>query len=359
MFVNEYEEVRPEAITEVSGAFPLVGSKRSLVRAFKGRFCFDFGLATSCLKTTVSLTEGESYGLGVSVGAQWGSISHNMTYTMERTYTYEVGECDSASPVLTFDDAELHVYEGRRSFLGMSWGHNETRFIPGRRPVLCGNKVNDDPVCGCSSDRPPTGNTDDRHTMEREAPISRTLRTSTFSAAPLGSPAPDPDEAVVQASQMLEEAVGDSEEVALIGMGGETTRLNGPRSNPDSLQPILLSTDCNAGLRGRLLIRERDPHFPLLAVTPPSAAASGEVTLYLDEQGHLVRFLEQPAHVLVAQFTSVWAGVDFSEIPAGTSGLLELRLTDYAGQQVGQPMRQRFDVIQQPVRAAAEVLVPA
>lgn len=347
MFVNDYKEVESGEVATVVGGPPLLGSERSMVRAFQGRFCFDFGLATSCLKTTVSLKEGESHALQVSVGGKWGSVSHAITYVMERTISYEVGECESVSPVLMYDNSELQVFEVTRSFLGFSWRYNETVFVPGGRPVLCGNRVFDDPACGCSSDRPPTGDPNDRISVDYVPALSRILRTSSFAAAP-AAPAPDPEEAVNHGSQLLEESIGDVREVGVVGVDGEVAWL-APEASPDEARPILLSSDCNAALRGRIHITERDPHHPLFAVMPEVGSADGVVTVHLDERGGLVEFLRQPAMVLNNDFTTIWTGVDFSDIPAGTSGLLELQMTDALGDYVGQPMRQPFDVIHQPV----------
>ena len=358
MFENDYEEIPLPERAEVSGAPPLLGSERSAVRAFRGRFCFDFGLATKCLKTTVSLREGETHALKVSVGGEWGSISHDITYEMERTITYEVGECDSVTPVLMYDDSELQIHEVRRSFLGFSWRYNETHFIPGGRPVLCGNQTYDDQACGCASDRPPTGDPNDRVAVRNGDTPSRALRTSSFAADP-GAPAPDPDEAVTHAAQVLDESVGDPQDVGIIGLDGEPAWVG--REPAAGVRPILLSSDCNASLRGKILIAERDSHYPLLAVMPGNQAVEGMVTMYLDEHSEsgLVRFLDQPARVLTNGFATVWAGIDFSDIRAGTSGMLELRLLDHHSDQLGEPLRQPFDVIEQPVAAAAQALVPA
>jgi hypothetical protein len=348
MFVSDYREVGHGEVRDVIGGPPLLGAERSMVRAFQGRFCFDFGLATSCLKTTVSLKEGESYALKVSVGGQWGSISHDLTYAMERTISYEVGECDSVSPVLMYDDSELHVFEVTRSVLGFSWRYNETVFVPGGRPVLCGNRIFDDPACGCSSDRPPTGDPNDRVSVNDMPIPSRILRTSSFAAAP-AAPAPDPEEAVTSGSQLLEESIGDLREVGIVGVDGEVAWLTPEAASPEVARPTLLSSDCNAALRGRIHITERDPNHPLFAVMPEVGGAGGIVTVYLDEHGGLVEFLRQPAIALSNEFTTIWAGVDFSDIRAGTAGLLELQMTDAFGDHVGQPMRQPFDVIHQPV----------
>jgi hypothetical protein len=348
MFVSDYREVDGGEMWKVVGGPPLLGSERSLVRAFQGRFCFDFGLATSCLKTTVSLKEGESHALTLSVGGKWGSVSHGITYVMERTITYEVGECDSASPVLTYDDSELQVYEVTRSFLGFRWRSNETVFAPGRRPVLCGNRIYDDPNCGCASDRAPTGDPNDRVATREEPVPSRILRTNSFTTTP-AAPAPDPEEAVTTGARVLEESTGGPGDVGIVGLDGNIAWLTPALTTPEEARPSLLSSDCNAALRGRIHIIERDPHHPLFAVMPGVEAVDGVVTVHLDEHGGLVEFFTQPAYVLTNDFTTIWAGVDFSEIPAGTSGLLELQLIDALGDFVGRPMQQPFDVVQQPV----------
>jgi hypothetical protein len=358
VFKSDYDEIPAEQASEISAAPPLLGAERTLVRAYRGRFCFDFGLATSCLKTTISLTEGETHSLGLSVGGKWGQVSHDMTYTMERTITYEVDECDSAAPVLKFDDSELQVYELNRFFLGIRWAQTETRFIPGGRPVLCGNKVNDDPACGCASDRPPSGSTDDQQTLHREAEISRILQTATFVPAPQGSPVPDPEEAASYASQLLAESIGDVDRTGIRGLDGSVIWLDRD-TDLTALSPALLSSDCNAALRGRLLVPEKDPHFPLLALMAASPAESGRVTVYLNEGDRLVRFLDQPAYLLADRFLTIWAGIDFSEIPAGASGTLELALRDRHDDPVGRPLRQPFEVMPQPVEADAGALLPA
>ncbi len=59
MFASDYREVELSEVSERRGVPPIFGSERTLVRAYVGRFCFDFGLATACLKTTVSITEGK------------------------------------------------------------------------------------------------------------------------------------------------------------------------------------------------------------------------------------------------------------------------------------------------------------
>jgi len=251
---------------------------------------------------------GETHALKVSVGGKWGSISHDLTYEMERTITYEVGECDSVSPVLKYDDSELQVYEVTKSFLGFSWRYNETVFIPGDRPVLCGNRIYDDPACGCTSDRPPTGDPNDRVALRGGFAPSRILRTNTFTSASAG-PAPDPDEAVTYAAQFLEEAIGDSAGVGIVGLDGVVAWLTPGVVDPQEVHPTLLASDCNAALRGRILIVERDSHHPLFAVMPGSEAVAGEVIVHLDEHGGLVRFLEQPVRVLTSDFTTVWAGL--------------------------------------------------
>ena len=124
----------------------------------------------------MSLNEGETLKLGATVDVKAVALSLEMSFTMERTITYGIGNCDSIAPVLCYDEGIVEVYERTGKLLFMELSANEVVFLQGaKRPFIAGNKILDDPECGCTSTTPASGGDDDRISVELDRSLTRLL----------------------------------------------------------------------------------------------------------------------------------------------------------------------------------------
>jgi hypothetical protein len=163
---------------------------------------------------------------------------------------------------------------------------------------------------------------------------------------------PDPVDAVRQALIVLEQALRPlqsqrPEQVGLVDMHGNVTWFTGRSASAYSPRATLITTDCNATLRGRLAVGEEEGHLPVLAVVPTSDATYGRLTLSVDEGGRLVKYLEEDLYVLADTVAAASASVDFSDFHRGASGQIELELFDSAGEQIMEPLIEEFIVVTQ------------
>jgi hypothetical protein len=150
LFSSAHTEVDLADYAAERGIDPFASAERLLVRVLQGRFCFDLGLAAKCFAATISLTEGEHHELEYSLGTNFGGLKVATEYQFERSLEYNIGDCDSVAPVICYDDAEVLIYELRTNLLVGVWKRNEVIFNPTKRPFIAGNKVLDDPECGCA-----------------------------------------------------------------------------------------------------------------------------------------------------------------------------------------------------------------
>ena len=194
-------------------------------------------------------------------------------------------------------------------------------FIPTTRPFVAGNKVLDDPGCGCAQAAgaaPP----DDRLSLELDAFITRLLSTTTFQVA-TDDPAPDRAEVVRQTLLALESVTAPTqserpERVGITDLHGKVAWLAGPEARQSRSRVILLSVDCNAPVRNTLAVPEDVSDYPLLAVTPNPYVDSGHVSVFLDSGGQEVEYVQEDLEVRAdARASAAWALIDFSHFRGG------------------------------------------
>jgi hypothetical protein len=103
---------------------------RQLFKVYGGRFCFRLGAGVRCGGVNaVLITEGktESLELSATIGGQLPvipiSLQAGVTRSVEVTHTFSqqlgpwsLGPCDSAFPVLCFDNARLRLYRWKKAY---------------------------------------------------------------------------------------------------------------------------------------------------------------------------------------------------------------------------------------------------
>jgi hypothetical protein len=336
----------------------LLSSERRLIRAFRGRFCFDFGVAARCFETSITLTEGETHRLGASLKVGSTSLSLETSYTMERSITYGIGNCDSIAPVLCYDDATVEVFERSAKLLYRDLHANEIVFTPSRgRPFIAGNKILDDPECGCAAG-PPTGGDDDRISVELDRFLTRLFATRELTSGSIDDALDDPAEVPSQALSTLESWVTPTqpdlpEAVGLIDIRGSVKWFSGPLRSSGLPEALLVSHDCNAALRGYLAIPEMEERYPVLLFSTSRYAETAVITLHVQQEEHPVEFLREEMSLRANQMTAAFALVDFHELPQGTSGDIHIQLFNGEGDPVSEPVVEPFRVVTQPVGAGA------
>lgn len=356
MFATQVEEVPVAEHVQAKGIDPFALKGRLLVRVLRGRFCFDLGLAAKCFATNVTLKEGKRYGLELSLGSQLPGLKVSTSYEFERSVEYTIGDCDTIAPVMCYPDAEVLVYELTSDLLAGVWKRNEVVFVPGGRPFIAGNKVLDDPECGCAAPSASGPAPDDRISVELDAFLTRLLATTTFAVKGPDDRIEDRSAIVSQTLLALEENMrpfGESHEerFGLVDMHGRTVWFRGPDSSGILPPIVLLSTDCGASVRGKIAVPEDESDFAVLVVSPSLHAASGEITMFLDEEGREVEYLREDLEVRADTATAAWTSLDFSHFGHGSSGRIEVNLFNADGDRTADPLVEPFIVVAQPTAA--------
>lgn len=356
MFATQVEEVPVAEHVQEKGIDPFALRGRSLVRVLRGRFCFDLGLAAKCFATTVTLKEGERRGLELSLGSQLPGLKVSTSYEFERSVEYAIGDCDTIAPVMCYPDAEVLVWEIASDLLAGVWKRNEVVFVPDGRPFIAGNKVLDDPECGCAAPTASSPPPDDRISLDLDAFLTRLLATTTFAVKGPDHRIEDRSAIVSQTLLALEENMRPLQETreerfGLIDIHGHTVWFRGPESSGFRPPIVLLSTDCGASVRGRIAVPEDESDFPVLAVSPSLHAASGEIRMFLNEGGRAIEYLREGLEVRADTATAAWTSLDFSHFHHGTSGRIEVNLFNADGDHTADPLVEPFIVVAQPTAA--------
>src|SRR4051794_20263587 len=119
MFETNLEDIDLGEAAQLAGVDPFVLRDRLLIRALKGRCCFDVGMAMKCFEGEFEIKEGRREGLELRVGPRLAGLKLSTAYEFERRIAYSCGPCDSVSPTLVFDDAYVYVWEVR---VGLAFG---------------------------------------------------------------------------------------------------------------------------------------------------------------------------------------------------------------------------------------------
>lgn len=356
MFVTHYDEVELAQRVSARQLNPVLSSDRRLIQAYRGRFCFDIGVAARCIDTTITLTQGETHTLKLSL-SKIGSLGIERQHKIERTVTYVVGDCDSVDPKVCYDDAEVDIYELSANLAGIHLAANEVMFVPGPgRPFITANKVVDDPDCGCSKG-PGSGDGDDRISLELDRFLIRLLTTTHLQPARIDEPVSASDEIAASAVAMLERMMRPvqpdvREAVGVTDIHGKTNWFVGPFV-AERLQLLsLISHDANAPVRGELLVPVGESEFDVLLVSPVRYAATGTVRLLIDERGRMVDYASSELTIRADLATAAHTRLDFSDFANGAHGELHMQLWNQDGDPVTEPLIEPFNVVTQPIAAS-------
>lgn len=363
MFETALEEQDLADVELLGGIDPFALRDRLLIRHLRGRACFDIGEAMKCWDGSLEITEGRHGGLELTTGPSLANLKLTTAYEFERKLSYSCGVCDSVAPVLVFDDARIHVWEMRPQLLAGLWKHVETVFIPTKRPFIASNKVTDDPECGCASASPPTGGPDDHISLAIEETITRLISSTSLTPSQVEEERPDPSRTASNALMAVQGAIAPfqadrPERVGLMDIRDQVVWFT---EEDDSPLPaaVLLSTDCNAALRGRLAVVADDSDFPLLAVTPGRNASWSRMSLAIERPDRgLVPYEDWETAVASDRVSVAWASVDLSDFPAGSAGEITLELFDHRDQLIAQPLTEAFVIVTEPAFADEALATP-
>lgn len=354
MFESRFEELDVAEHAREGRQSSLLSTDRRLIRAFGGRFCFDFGLSARCFETKITLKEGETHKLGLSLGAAGATFSVEKAYTLERTIEYGIGNCDSIAPVLCYEDAMVEVYERTGKLLFMDLSANEVVFSPGtRRPFIAGNKELDDPECGCANAALARGE-DDRVTVALDDFLTRLFTIRELTPEHGDEPWPDPAEVPRAALSLLDMWLTPSqpdvtEAIGIVDIHGQANWFSGALRSTGLPDVLLVSHDCNASVRGYLAVPEDDHRYPVLVVSTARYAESASLRLLLMEGNNLVEYSSDEMQVAADRASAAFTTLDFGRFPRGTSGEIHVQMLNAAGDPVTKSLIEPFRVVTQPV----------
>lgn len=357
MFETRIDEVDLGEHTRSGGQSSLLSTERRLVRALRGRVCFDFGVSARCFETTVTLAEGETRKLGATVGVRGMQLALETAFKMDRTLTYGIGNCDSIAPVLCYEDATVEVYERTGKLLFMDLAANEVIFSPGpQRPFVAGNKILDDPDCGCASATRASGGDDDRVSVELDHFLTRLFTVRELTPNRADEVRPDRAEMTTAALSVVESWLTPTqpdvpEAVGLVDIHGHVSWFSGALKPTRLRDVVLVSHDCNASTRGYLAVPENDERYPVLIVSTAEYAVTGSLRLFLMEGGHMVQYDDDLLEVRAGRMSTGFTMLDFSAFPHGAHGEMHLQLFNSAGDAVTEPLVEPFKVVTQPTLA--------
>ncbi len=347
---------------EVPGPHP--GSlRRELFRVYRGRFCFRIGAGIRCGGgTSFTISKGEKVNLELSAGLSApGSIAtvgakraieHEHVFTQELG-PWTVGECESISPVLCFDNSEVRIFRNRRPIRRYHLSAFSEEFVPrsGDHGWVHANRVRNDPFCDCHDPTVPT--TVDREGEESEERPPRFViarPTTLVAAVPSDGQRENPDSAAEEAGAAMVEILagsddGDFEAGVLRGVArsdGFILWLNEERAAGG---PSLVTLPWGASSLQRGINTFDLDLVSLIAVGRNTEAVSCDLRVYVQRPGEteLQVLVEERAAVHVnGLLTTVWCEVDFGGLDPNTNGVVEMQLRDTAENEVGYPVREPF-----------------
>jgi len=295
------------------------GSVCRLVHVYRGRFCFDFGLAAACTPSTISIKSGTEYNLSLEVSG----VSAGITHTQETEVSFTITECDSVRPVLCFEDSMLFTYDCEHWLGPFHWTSQQTLFRPAGRPTLWGNFIKNDPRCGCQK-RTSLAPSDAR-TQVASAPFysTKVLTPGTFTSIPSGPTEGDPGELATAAVEAFI-AAGEGRS-GVVGTDGRVHWLSDTSTKP--LQPPIHIL--SAGIRGTYRVDRHHPKLPVFAVTGCSPALRAVVRVTAGQPS--AEIAEQRATVRHGRATTLWAEIDLSKLPAGSAGIATIEIDTLEG----------------------------
>jgi hypothetical protein len=337
--------------------------RRELFRVYRGRFCFRIGAGIRCGGgTSFTISKGEKVNLELSAGlsAPGGIVTVGAKRAIEHEHVFSqeigpwtVGECESISPVLCFDDAEVRIFRNRRLICRYHLSAYSEEFVPhsGDPGWVHANRVRNDPFCDCHDPTTPTTVDREGEESEERPPQFVIARPTTLvAAAPSDGQRENPDSAAEEAGAAMAEILtgcddGDFEAEALRGVArsdGFILWLDEARAAGG---PSLVTLPWGASSLQRGVNTFDLDLVPLIAVGPTTEAVSCDLRVYVQQPGEaeLQVLMEEQAAVHVnGLLTTVWCEVDFAGLDPNMTGFIEMQLRDAAENEVGYPVREPF-----------------
>lgn len=337
--------------------------RRELFRVYRGRFCFRIGIGIRCGgDTSLTISEGEKVTLELSAGlsAPGGiaTVGAKRAIEHEHVFSQQIGpwtveECESISPVLCFDDAEVRIFRNRRPIRRYHLSAFSEEFLPrsGDLGWVYQNRVRNDPFCDCHDPTAPTTINREGEESEELPPRFVIARPTTLVATvPSDGRREDPASAAEEAGAAMAEILtgGDDDDFEAGALRG-VARSDGFVLWLDEARaaggPSLVTLPWGASSLQRGVNTFDLDLVPLIAVGPSTEAVSCDLRVYAQRPGEaeLQTLMEEQAAVHVnGLLTIVWCEVDFGELDPETNGVVEMQLRDAAENEIGYPVREPF-----------------
>lgn len=328
------------------------GRRRELLETYRGRFCFPLGEEVACGgANSYSVSVGTTRTLQLTVPLQAVNFGASIQYT----HTFEqnigpwpLGDCDSSAPVLCFPNGELRIYRWRLHWRRFKADGLLKVFEPRSRCKVHPNILRNDPACDCHDPTRPT-EVADHDPQEEQQCATRVALVQPFlvDSDPNGAPE-DASAAASELAAQLHELLADMIDPAAMGSGIGWQHPNGAvtwqtypgRQGPPAFYLLPYGV---SGLRGSLTV---EPDLmPFIVLGGPSDAQFCEASVFAQKPGQDSLFAYSQDFAVVhtdTTFTVAWYEVDLSDLPAGTTGFVELQLRTDSGAAVGLPLREQF-----------------
>jgi hypothetical protein len=337
--------------------------RRELFRVYRGRFCFRIGAGIRCGgDTSLTISKGERVSLELSGGlaAPGGiaTIGAKRAIEHEHVFSQQIGpwtveECESISPVLCFNDAEVRIFRNRRPIRRYHLSAFSEEFLPraGDLGWVYQNRVRNDPFCECHDPSVPTSVDREGEESEERPPRFVIARpTALVANVPSDGRRENPDSAAEEAGAAMAEILAggdgdDSEGEPLRGVArsdGFILWLDEARAAGG---PSLVTLPWGASSSQRGVNTFDLDLVPLIAVGPSTETVSCDLRVYVQRPGEaeLQILVEEQAAVHVNDLlTTVWCEVDFSGLDPETNGVVEMQLRDAGENEIGHPVREPF-----------------
>ncbi len=254
-------------------------------------------------------------------------------------------------PVLCFDNAEVRIYRSRRPIRRYELSAFTEQFdARGNRGWAAKNGRENDADCECHDQAKPS-TVDGTTTPAEEAfPVIAVVRPIAFlPVEPSDGYRDDPAAAAQETAEAITSLLGSDEEGSHAESIAGITRSDGSviwlTGSLASDQPNLALLPFGLSSLPRQIVTFDQGLVPVVAVGPATEATRCDLVIRVRSPGEdvLRDFAREQAALRASEgITAVWYEADFAELPADTSGIVELELFDADDRPVGYPIREPF-----------------
>ena len=316
-----------------------------LTKVLKGTFCFQLpGYGTKCTEGETKLTEGKEITCSIELGTEKAKFTYEHKTKVELERTWKHTKCEICQPTMCFDGTM--VICSCQSILPWSdatW--QVIQFVPDTpsNGKFSANCAENDKECHCEhTDKTSTATEHVSHDAQSvEVPTTpyttKILRTTGFAwIGGEGAVTTSDGDILGRYAEVLEVIAQPNAPTACgsyyrFGVQDQLGRVTWVLARDDAKLPRemgLLSLSTSRAFDDATVIHGVR-QLPMLAVAPALAGAHADAIIEvrdLSDDPHVSTRRSAPAVVNVGTVTTVWALLEFSDLPRGTRGFATLKL---------------------------------